>query len=352
MKSKTKIRPKAHLEYYGKVYPSAWKRVDHFRAGRGKDIPFWPDWCFLPLAGSYAIVTAEAERQRIDINNPEHMFIYNDIGVIGALAAWRVTQSIYRFDKDIYNEVINTPISGDIPHEVLFNLPEWCVYVETPGLQYNNQALFGFFAFLEQDANNNRKELRLVLDLTTDFQEKPFLLSIPLHLGQWPLKEAIEKAIKEAAPGAQHILKIDITQYKQEMVPPLSDYLEPLLSLILYLCATNGEIGEEGKKPGNPRPKKTKKGPRLFPAQKVSVWDVGVRMGVALRKARNIEEKGETGEGKQHSSPRPHIRRAHWHGYWKGPRDGDRKYILKWLSPILVGEGDLPTTIRPVKRRD
>ncbi len=41
--------PKKHLEYYSRIYPLAWKQVDHIRQGRGRDLPFWPEWCFLTL---------------------------------------------------------------------------------------------------------------------------------------------------------------------------------------------------------------------------------------------------------------------------------------------------------------
>ncbi len=61
------IRPKQHLEYYSKLYPAAWKQVDKFRAGKGKDLPFWPEWCFLPLTAVYTIVSTKAEEQGIDI---------------------------------------------------------------------------------------------------------------------------------------------------------------------------------------------------------------------------------------------------------------------------------------------
>lgn len=125
----------------------------------------------------------------------------------------------------------------------------------------------------------------------------------------------------------------------------------PLVSLLLYICSTNGEIGDGQQTPKKPRSKKTKKGQRMFPPHKVATWDVGVRMGAALRKAKEATSKGpaENSGEKEHSSPRPHVRRAHWHGYWTGPRDGERKFILKWLSPILVGDGDIPVTIKPIK---
>ncbi len=37
-----------------------------------------------------------------------------------------------------------------------------------------------------------------------------------------------------------------------------------------------------------------------------------------------------------HASPRPHIRRGHWHGYWTGPRSGKQKSELRWIAPLML----------------
>ena len=50
------LRPRKILSTYAHLYPNAWKQVDEFRASR-KELGDWPDWCFLPLAGTYAIVS-------------------------------------------------------------------------------------------------------------------------------------------------------------------------------------------------------------------------------------------------------------------------------------------------------
>ena len=97
--------------------------MDEFRASR-KELGDWPDWCFLPLAGTYAIVSKGKTLQ--SPNQAHH------IGILGALAAWRVTQGIYRFDPTTFDALWKTPVTGDIPTEVLFHLPEWCVYIPTP----------------------------------------------------------------------------------------------------------------------------------------------------------------------------------------------------------------------------
>lgn len=55
---KRPCRPRDHLVAAGKLYPEAWKAADEFRADRGQDgLPNWPEWCYLPLAGWYAIVS-------------------------------------------------------------------------------------------------------------------------------------------------------------------------------------------------------------------------------------------------------------------------------------------------------
>ena len=358
--------PQKYLQYYSRVYPNAWKQADRFRNQRGKDLPFWPDWCFIPLAGAYAIVSAEAESQGIDITSPEAMPLVNDVGIIGALAAWRITKGVYRFDPDIYQEVTKTPLSGDLPHQILFNLPEWCIYIETPGMDVRGNPLQGFFAYLEQDAGDGRKELRFVFDFTPDISESPApgLLSEVLHLGPWPLHEAVSRKVDEtkrvAAQLELHNVATAFGDDEEAIISDIATHLAPLISLLLYICSVNAEIGEPGNRPARPRPRKTKKGQRLFPSQKSRTWDVGVRMGAALRRARATSNtEGETTEEESsRSSPRPHVRKAHWHLYWTGPRSGEQNPTVKWLPPIPVSVGvdsdreALPTVIHKVLKEE
>ena len=94
---------------------------------------------------------------------------------------------------------------------------------------------------------------------------------------------------------------------------------------------------------------------RMFAPDHPSRWEVGYRLGAALRQALSEHEPAEpTGT---HASPRPHIRRAHWHSFWAGKRDQPeaRSVTLKWLPPIPVnvqGVEDLTTTVRDVSHRD
>ena len=53
--------------------------------------------------------------------------------------------------------------------------------------------------------------------------------------------------------------------------------------------------------------------------------------------------------GGTHASPRPHMRRAHWHLYWTGT--GRAVPRVKWIAPVFVrGEGaDTPVVTHTVK---
>lgn len=121
-----------------------------------------------------------------------------------------------------------------------------------------------------------------------------------------------------------------------------------------YLCADAADLTHDGQpgRPDNPTPVRTRRhGSRLFAAQGPRAWDVGVRLGAALRRAYQADQ---TAAEDAHASPRAHIRRAHWHGYWSGPRDDPhaRRFDLRWMPPIPVNVenlAELPAVIRPVR---
>lgn len=346
---KRHCRPREHLITAGKLYSQAWSRSDEFRADRGRNgLPDWPQWCYLPMSAWYAIVSADAGVDRLGADR------IHDVARLAAIGSWRVTQGIYRFDPALYAAVVDTPITGDIPCDILYRLPEWCVYVETPGIEFSGAPLHGVWAHLECDANTDRAELRLLTD------GEAGLMPIILHLGTWSLAESIERAVVEAVKqGRQAGLTAQETALASaDVVKELRPLVEPVMSLLLYICSENSEIGNGSDAPKNPEPKRTKRGWRLFAPDKPTTWDVGVRLGTALRRA---YYSAETDLGDTHAGPRPHIRRAHWHGFRSGPMKradgsdipaGQRKFDLRWLPPIPVNlhdVTDLPATIRPVK---
>jgi hypothetical protein len=135
--------------------------------------------------------------------------------------------------------------------------------------------------------------------------------------------------------------------------PEVAALLGVCLSVLLYICTVNAEIKNadgSASQPSRPQAKPDKHGNmRMFAAKKPQVWLTGTRLGAALdaAHARQREEYERTGR-----TVMGHMRRAHYHGFWSGPREGERRFNLKWLPPIPVNldDGEPPpvATVRPV----
>lgn len=137
------------LRQYSQAFPRAWRQIADMRSQRGKTLPWWPDWCFIPIAGAIAIITdgapglGPAEYEKLATYPP---------AVMATLAAWRVTKGVYRFDDTLRQELTVMPLEGNLPAEIFYTLPEWCIYIETPGMAPPFlPKMAGFFAHLEYD---------------------------------------------------------------------------------------------------------------------------------------------------------------------------------------------------------
>jgi len=62
-------------------------------------------------------------------------------------------------------------------------------------------------------------------------------------------------------------------------------------------------------------------------------YEAGFRFGAEIRAYERYMSERKPHQG---GTVRPHVRRAHWHHYWTGPRDGERKLVLKWVPQSLV----------------
>lgn len=321
--------PTVYLSRMAARHPGCWAAVDTMRAGRGRELPDWPAWCFLPLAGSYAIL---AGGRPLD---PERA---GEIAAFAALAAWRVTQGIYEIHPAVRAAVESTPLEGELPVDVLYRLPEWCPYVRTPGLRVGPWEPHGFWAYLEADANHGHAELRIALDCEPTIQAL-----LPIYLGG-TLAEGVAAAEREARA---QLARLGTPAFPVPSASEFAEVVRPLVALVLYLCAENAEVRDPAgrrERPENPRPQRTKGGLRLFPPPAPTTWEVGYRTGAALEAAGARDEE----QGGTHASPRAHVRRAHWHHYWTGPRSGEQVAVIRWVAPTLIGGEGIVPTVRPV----
>lgn len=324
----------------GRQYPHAWSDIDHMRSElRGRDAPDWPDWCYIPIAGGQsAVATAlHVDVMRLHITHPDRIA---DGAILAALAAWRMTQGVYRVDPGLYPALVTTALDADMPADVLYRLPEWCIYVETPDLALDGAPVPGAYVHLEHDVHTGRAELRMLLD-----GDGP-LVPVAIHIGPWTLAEAISRSLHVSAARASAVGARTIGGLAELLLP----VVEPVVNVVLYIATQAGEITGPGT-PGNPTPVRTRRhGLRLFPANGMRAWDVGVRIGAALRAAYHAAETSSDPAARHR--PRPHVRRAHWHTFLSGPRAEARRRDVRWMPPIPVNvqsADDMPATVRRVR---
>lgn len=297
------IRPTMHLHGAGHMYPKAWKSVEEERQGGIS----WPNWMFLPLTAWTKIILADCE---------PHMTaktVVEDAMRLAAIGTWRYSQSIYRIDPVLFEALITTPLTK-LPNELFFQLPEWSVYIETPGLDWMESEQYGFWAFLDRNMDTGENYLNLVIDSESDLAPISLDLSFP----------TIEASIQAVA----HKMREKNLAVSVNVETALSVILPPLLNLVLYVCSDGVEF-TGAHKPPPPTPKRTKKGWRLFPAQKSRIWELGKATGDVIRQSVRKDDNG------MRSGPSPHIRRAHWHTFYKGTGESKMQFV-KFLPPIPV----------------
>jgi hypothetical protein len=310
-------RPMLHLSNASKLYPNAWILSDAFRRDKGVEpLPDWPDWCYCPVNGWYSIISESVG------GGPVPVHLASDVGRLAALGAWRITKGIYSFHPITLDALSKTSMNGDFPSDVFFRLPEWCLYIETPDFKWFEDTLYGFFVHLDKDINDGHIELRILLDTESS------LMPIILYIGGWSVLEAVSRAVHSGV-----LARAELSLVSAGLTRPLNEIaamIQPLLSLVFYLCSKEPEY-KGGCPPIRPKPKHTKKkGWRLFAAARPRIWVVGEETGKALNAAK--KHKNEI----DRSRPEPHIRRAHWHGYWTGPKHTNRRFEFRWLPPIPV----------------
>ena len=316
------------LDQVTRICPRAFELAELLVSMKQSGEIIWPDYCFLPISGWIEVAGAEHEGE-------SRLSSAYRASQIAAPATWRYTQGVYEFDADLYTELMDAELSGKLPSEALLRLPEWCVYIKTPLLEDSRSEIDGFFAMLEYDVERERAELRFYLDRAHGGELEPVIM----HLGPWTIDESLQRMAEESVGNLRKQgldARMDEATADFEIMNAMA---KRLLPLVLYLCTEEPEVENLSTPdwlPHNPQPKRVRGQFRLMPARKSHHYMLGRKVGENLRKARREAYEHEaTGR-----TVAPHIRKAHWHGYWTGPRKGpqsvNQKFVLKWLPPIVV----------------
>jgi hypothetical protein len=333
------------LAKFSQQYPGYWKHAQIIRTAAKTIRTAAKDstaahatmpWCFASstvwglIHYSYGKGKGKLEEfQKGMIENAEKSFVPAFLGT------WRFTQGVYQFDPDLYANVIDTPVLNDYPREALCHLPEWAVFIETTSLTVpgTNYPVHGVGLHLDVDQTDG-----LPLPVFTLFAQHPD--------GVWSMP-----AVRVGA-SADYLTIIGTSSKDDQTREAWRECAGRLLSLALWLSSEQPEIEGEGQPSRPAQYKSGSKGERFHASDTTRTWEVGVRIGAALRQAKTqqVAASNENTETSQRSKYRGHVRRAHWHKYHYGK--GRTNVRVRWVSHMLINmtsEGALPTTIHAVQ---
>lgn len=328
-----KDTPLALVRLWEKLDKDCYRQLDRCRAAKDEGHMQWPDYCLLPInaAFTYLFHAHGLSQEEAAAGCAE----------LTACWTWRQNKIIYAFDPDMAKalasqaeDVTDTDV---LPAELLMHLPYPCIYIKAPVLL---EHMDGFWAWMDYDQNREGAELRIQWVFDTMDGSIPQVLHI---LPGATLRECVMDTLQTT---------LEHTREPVDISNPVdgAKIILKAIQLLLYILADNADIEDEPKPHlhvVNSRKPHTKIQDK---AGEVVAKNVGVRIGAAFRHTRGSKiAGGSTGTG---SAKRPHMRRGHWHHYWRGPQDA-RELTLKWTAPTVI-HGDVDcgdnVVVYPVKR--
>lgn len=399
--SKQLTLPERVAQSAGKGFEDFWQFAEKVRRHPemvvGGDGP-WQPWCYLPVNIINGILghIFEGEYSMEDI---ETRMTY-PARLLTAACAWRMTKGVYVFDPEVLTALIETRADEEPPDEMFLRLPEWCPYLVTPGLEtLPGIALHGFFAYVDDRGHGGRKEygpelnFELIIDpVNSTNDEHLFLLggadpSVLIEASREldPSRDLRERILEVCRSrefihshtnvplGAGSFLAATTRHLQGIMANPSSRWAElgadapkdvqdevlqyfaqvhaKLGSLLLYLVSDRADLSAGTGNAMQAVVATERRGLRTFQARQIKQWEVGYRIGAQIRAYElAAQANGASGDG---AGMRPHVRKAHWHSFWLGPRDKPemRRKRVRWLPPIPVnveGSESLVPTVHKV----
>ena len=227
---------------------------------------------------------------------------------------------VYEFDRDFSDSIIDEKWVDLLP-DCIVNRPHDCFYMRLPCHPLNDGVVVN------------------IVDCEDVLGFDPSLFpgvesGKGVYLGgDTRFAEADARAVVNTGEKLLCIQKFAIPKTPELMFDDTDMGIYPtalMVNGLAYLCSANADITpsytpQKGLKRNNAK------------RRSQATWhDVGYRIGAELRSYKRAESvRGEH----QGGTVRPHMRRAHWHHYWTGPRNGERKLVLKWLAPTMVNVG-------------
>lgn len=332
------------VQMWNRILPGCYNYMDELYALHDSENG-WPAVCDIPIAAAMSVIT---QKGKLSVHDAGKL-----AAELTACYSWRKNKIIYAFDKTLADELISqTDLdeAAQLPIDLILHPPHKCIFIQTGQLE----PFVGFWAWIEWDTNKNIYEFRAQFLL--DDYEHTFPGVIEL------VSPTLGECIKATEQTSKDNIRKSSGLFSKilDLLPPLHPYKYILgaLQLFLYLCSDKPDIAPNPEQQKIHRPR-SKTSPIRDKVREIDTQDVGFRIGAVLRWNPKPENSSNTESHTEYSERhpvRPHTRRGHWHHYWVGSKSNpdERRLILKWTHPMLVGridgEDNFEGTIYPVRK--
>lgn len=279
------------IRYLESRFPGCYGAVDGLRVGKS-----WP--------GVSEVTELLIQQYRLDLVAAAYY-----APALCACSVWNCYKRIYTFQEPLAQTLCGGVDAGSalsFPVDSLQYLSLPGIYVQSPNMIC--PGIHGFFAWTRQlPQGSSTLELLFLHEDGLGFTPG----SIDLVPGT-SLSESLPESEKvlypllmAAAHGEEGALRLMLQ--KLPVHTPYPNVIHNLTvraaQLLFYLVSANADI----------------------------TMDADISKPVAVGKAisKNLQ---------QASARKSHVRQGHWHKYWYGPKNGERRLLPKWIPPVIVGE--------------
>ncbi len=263
---------------------------------------------------------------------------YDLINRICTVGTWRINKSIFSFDDDFANELIDSyDINDDFPFEVLSYLPYSAVYIDN-----KEKSFFAMYV----SSTEHSSEIDSLIIYFPCLSDADNSIRIPLYKSSRNLVEAFNVDLRKRLYNniPTNFSEEQFFEFNSQISNIKKDYIHKCkmaIPLLMYICCANAEVvvDEEQEKiyekpVGTPKDRQ----------REIKKYNVGYRIGKFIKNNKTYETGVSSSVGKKKSA---HMRRGHYHHYWTGKRNGKRTLILKWIAPSFINYTDC-NSVNPI----
>ena len=272
---------------------------------------------------------------------------------------WELNKQIYKFDKDFLDELIKTE-NPMFLENMWDHLPYRCFYIDfsdntalcsklcAQGMYiYTEKAegLPGYLKIKEGGENEWGDDMDLYIVHVCAVNENS-MKDIELHYTiDFPVP-CKENLLMDSFDDRNARTYFNLAIENEAAIADSREVALFVYQILIYLSSAEPDISESELTKYTYRKRKNKDAPKNTFSE-IQAWDVGIRFGASFRKWEQDKEKFSavgTGTG---NKKRPHCRRAHYHCFWYGPKEGPRVKRAKWLSDMYINTSERDAAVLP-----